>query len=123
MEGYDGLERKILRGGYRITDKALYGGLMYGGFVLPVNFFKVLFTTIFPPLGEILNVIGDYILDEFPYITWDALIAIFNNFQRIVYSFILTSMLYIPGLIYTLSNIRNYKRLEKNEIIKIKKYE
>ena len=122
MDGYDGLERKILNGGYRITDKALYGGLMYGAFVLPVNFFKIIFTTIFPPLGELLNIIGDYIVDDFPWITWDALSAIYNNFQRIVYSFILTSLLYIPGLIYTLSNINKFKVSDKNEIIKIKKY-
>jgi len=122
MDGYDGLERKILSGGYRITDKALYGGLMYGAFVLPVNFFKIIFTTIFPPLGELLNIIGDYIVDDFPWITWEALMAIFNNFQRIVYSFILTSLLYIPGLIYTLSNINKFNIKDQNKIIKIKKY-
>jgi uncharacterized membrane protein YqaE (UPF0057 family) len=122
MDGYDGLEQKILDGKYRITDKALYGGLMFGGFVLPVNFFKILFTTIFPPLGEILNIIGDFMVDEFPYIKWEGLLALLYNFQRVVYSFILTSMLYIPGLIYTLSNIKNYKNIETNEIIRIKKY-
>ena len=122
MDGYDGLERKILSGGYRITDKALYGGLMYGAFVLPVNFFKIIFTTIFPPLGELLNIIGDNIVDDFPWITWEAIMAIFNNFQRIVYSFILTSLLYIPGLIYTLSNINKFKISHKNQVIKIKKY-
>ena len=122
MDGYDCLERKILAGGYRITDKALYGGLMHGAFVLPVNFFKIIFTTIFPPLGELWNIISDHIVDGFPWIGWDAIIAIFNNFQRIVYSFVLTSMLYIPGLIYTLSNINNYKITDTNQIIKIKKY-
>jgi len=122
MDGYDGLEQKILDGKYRITDKALYGGLMFGGFVLPVNFFKILFTTIFPPLGEILNIIGDFMVDEFPYIKWEGLFALLNNFQRVVYSFILTSMLYLPGLIYTLSNVKNYKNIETNQIIKIKKY-
>jgi len=122
MDGYDGLERKILSGGYRITDKALYGGLMYGAFVLPVNFFKIIFTTIFPPLGELLNIIGDNIVDDFPWITWEAIMAIFNNFQRIVYSFILTSLLYIPGLIYTLSNINKFKVSDQNHVIKIKKY-
>ena len=122
MDGYDGLERKILDGKYRITDKALYGGLMFGGFVLPVNFFKIIFTTIFPPIGEILNIIGDHLVDDFPYVKWEGLLALMNNFQRVVYSFILTSMLYIPGLIYTLSNIKNYKQIETNQIIKIKKY-
>ena len=122
MDGYDCLERKILTGGYRITDKALYGGLMHGAFVLPVNFFKIIFTTLFPPLGEIWNIIADHIVEDFPWIGWDALVAIFNNFQRVVYSFILTSMLYIPGLIYTLSNINNYKATDTNQIIKIKKY-
>ena len=66
MDGYDELERKILNGKYRLTDKALYGGLMYGGFVLPINFFKIILTTIFPPIGELLNIeeIGEKALKE-----------------------------------------------------------
>ena len=126
MSGYDSLERKILRGDYRITDKALYGGLMYGGLILPTNFFKVIFTTIFPPIGELLNIISDYLVDEFPYVTWEALIQLIKNFQRVVYCFILTSMFYIPGLIYALSNIKcgggDKIDSSKNQVYKIKKY-
>lgn len=124
-EGYDGLEQQIINGKYTLIQKVLYGGLMYGGFALPVNFTKVIFTTIFPPLGELLNIISDYIVSEFPYITWDAMIALFQNFHRIVYCFILTSMFYVPGLIYTLSNITcKMTNLEKkdNTVIKIAKY-
>ncbi len=124
-EGYDGLEQQIINGKYTLVQKVLYGGLMYGGFALPVNFIKIIFTTIFPPLGELLNIISNYIVSEFPYITWDAMIALFQNFHRIVYCFILTSMFYVPGLIYTLSNITcKMTNLEKEDktVIKIAKY-
>lgn len=123
--GYDGLEQQIINGKYTIAQKVLYGGIMYGGFALPVNFIKVICTTIFPPLGELLNIISDFIVSDFPYFTWDAMVAIFQNLHRIIYCFILTSMFYIPGLIYTLSNI-TCKMPNKNNanegVIKIAKY-
>jgi len=101
----DNLENKINASDWKLFDKVMYGGLGYGAFCLPTNFFKIIFTVIFPPLGEVINTVGDYILDEFPYITWETIKQIFNNLNRIIYSFVLTSMFYIPGLIYTLSNI------------------
>jgi uncharacterized membrane protein YqaE (UPF0057 family) len=122
-DGYDDLEHRILAGKYGMADKALYGGLMFGAFVIPINFFKVVFTTIFPPLGELINIISDFIMDDFPYITWDGFIALIHNLQRIVYSFILTSMFYIPGLLYTLSNISTKHPTDQAEsVIRIKKY-
>ena len=49
--------------------------------------------------------ISKFLFDEFPYITWNTLKQLFKTLDRIVYSFILTSMFYVPGLIYTLGNI------------------
>ena len=92
---------------YTIFQRIMYGGIGYGVIVIPTNFFKVIFTLIFPPIGEILNIIGDAILDEFPYITWDTLKLLFElkNLNRIIYSLILTSMFYVPGLVYTLAKL------------------
>ena len=103
----DYAENKIYNDNYALFDRILYGGIGYGTIVIPLNFFKIIFTLIFPPIGEILSIIGDKLLNNFPYITWDTLKTLFdvNNLNRIIYSLILTSMFYIPGLIYTLSKI------------------
>ena len=103
----DYAENKIYNDNYALFDRILYGGIGYGTIVIPLNFFKIIFTLIFPPIGEILSIIGDELLNNFPYITWDTLKTLFdvNNLNRIIYSLILTSMFYIPGLIYTLSKI------------------
>ena len=68
---------------------------------------KIILTLIFPPLGTILEIIGNALLDKFPYITWDTLKKLldFNNINKIIYTFILTSMFYVPGLVYTLSQL------------------
>lgn len=105
MPETDTLENKINADDWTLFDKIMYGGLGYGAFCLPTNFFKIIFTVIFPPLGEVINIVADYILDEFPYVTWKTVKILFENLNRIIYSFVLTSMFYIPGLIYTLSNI------------------
>ena len=106
-DGVDHLENKIddPDQNWTLFDKFMYGGLGYGAFCLPTNIFKIIFTVIFPPLGEILNIISKALIDEFPYITWNTLKELFKNLDRIIYSFMLTSMFYIPGLIYTLGNI------------------
>ena len=103
----DYAENKIYNDNYALFDRILYGGIGYGTIIIPLNFFKIIFTLIFPPIGEILSIIGDELLNNFPYITWDTLKTLFdiNNLNRIIYSLILTSMFYIPGLIYTLSKI------------------
>ena len=84
-----------------IRDSILYGGVSSGALVLPTHVFKILFTLIFPPLGEIMNCVSAYLVDNFPYITWDAIKQIFDyeNLTRIIYAYVLTSMFYIPGLI------------------------
>lgn len=109
----DYAENKILTDTYGIFERILYGGMGHGTITIPVNYITIIFTLIFPPIGEIINIISDKLIDNFPYITWDTLKTLFfnpdtkvNNLNRIIYSFILSSMFYIPGLIYTLSNIR-----------------
>jgi uncharacterized membrane protein YqaE (UPF0057 family) len=118
--GYDSLENRILDGHYRITDKALYGGMMYGAFVLPSNFFRIIVTTLFPPIGEIFNIMDKHIVGGFPWITWKGLVELLQNVERVIYCFALTSMFYIPGLIYALGGIRNGR--QKNTVIKIQKW-
>jgi|APSaa5957512535_1039671.scaffolds.fasta_scaffold204049_2 uncharacterized membrane protein YqaE (UPF0057 family) len=124
--GIDEREARIDANNWTLFDRLMYGGLGYGAFCLPTNFFKIIFTVIFPPLGEILNVVSDFISDEFPYITWKTLKAVMNNMERIIYSFILTSMFYVPGLIYSLGNITCDEHStgdDENEVVTVNKYE
>lgn len=103
----DYAERKIYNGNYTLFDRVMYGGLGHGTIIIPTNFFRIIFSIIFPPIGEILNIIGDKLLNTFPYITWDTLKILFDvsNLNRIIYSLLLTSLFYIPGLVYVLSNM------------------
>lgn len=103
----DAVENDILNDDYTLFQRVLYGGVGHGAMIIPTHFFKVIITLIFPPLGEILNAVSVYLVDGFPWITWNALKNLFD-FQilnRIIYSFVLTSLFYLPGLIYVLSNI------------------
>ena len=98
---------------WTLYDKVTYGGLGYGAFVLPSNFFLIIITCIFPPLGQIIHILGDTILSIPPFLTWDSLKVIFtpstdnttSNFNKILYSFFLTCLFYVPGLVYVLGNI------------------
>ena len=103
----DYAEIKIASGKYNLFDRIMYGGLGHGVIIIPTNFFRIIFTLIFPPIGEILNAIGDFIIDEFPYITWETIKKLFEikTLNRIVYSLVLTTLFYIPGLVYTLANL------------------
>ena len=103
----DYAERKIYSGNYTLFDRVMYGGLGHGAIIIPTNFFRIIFTVIFPPIGEILNAIGDYLMDKFPYITWDTIKELFKikTLNRIVYSLVLTTLFYVPGLVYTLANM------------------
>lgn len=121
--GIDEREARIDANEWTLFDRLLYGGLGYGAFCLPTNFFKILFTVIYPPLGEILNIVSDFIVDEFPYISWNTLKEIAKNLDRIVYSFILTSMFYIPGLIFTLGHITCQHDDGENEVVTVNRYE
>lgn len=106
----DVVENDIQSNNYTLFQKILYGGISHGVVVIPTHFFKILITILFPPIGEIFSIITsvpEFIADTFPWITWDAIINLvkFENINRIIYTFILTSMFYIPGLIYVLANL------------------
>jgi uncharacterized membrane protein YqaE (UPF0057 family) len=97
---------------WTLFDKIMYGGLGYSSFCLPTNFFKVVIAILFPPLGEIINILEDDITYTFPFITWDSIkkLLTFQSINTIVYSFLLTTLFYIPGLVYTLTNIVEKER-------------
>jgi uncharacterized membrane protein YqaE (UPF0057 family) len=97
---------------WTLFDKVMYGGLGYGSFCLPNDFFKVIVAILFPPLGELINIVEDTVSYSFPYFTWDTLIMLcsYNAITHLVYSLMLTTLFYIPGLVYTLTNIVNKER-------------
>ena len=101
----DSVEEDIQKGEYNLLSKILYGGICSGAIVIPSNFVKIIITLIFPPLGTLLEIIWAGIINEFPYITWDTIKKIFDptNFNNIVYTFVLTSLFYVPGLVYSLA--------------------
>ena len=74
----DSAEIDIQTGDYNLVSRILYGGICSGAIVIPTNFIKVILTLIFPPLGTILQVIGNGLLTKFPYITWDTLLKLFD---------------------------------------------
>jgi hypothetical protein len=92
---------------WTLFDKVMYGGLGYGAFCLPTNFFKIILTIIFPPLGQLINNVGSSVSSKFPYFNWNVLVNIlsYDNMHSLIYSFLLTTLFYIPGLVYTLTNI------------------
>ena len=94
-------------------DKVLYGGLGYGVFALPSNLFTLMIAICFPPLGQVINIIGDKISSYPPFITIDALQSLFQpeSISKIIYSFMLTTFFYIPGLIYVLGNIADSENI------------
>jgi len=109
-----GLPNKLTAEDWTLYDKITYGGLGYGSFSLPRNFFVIILTCIFPPLGQIINILGDTILSYPPFVSWDCFKIIFkinedkkksSNFTKIINSFLLTCLFYIPGLVYVLGNI------------------
>lgn len=100
----DRLEIKIDNMEWTLYDRFMYGGLGYGYFCFPTNLIKIICTVLFPPLGTILKHMK--ISDTFPYITYETLSHLLNNLNDIIYTFILTAMFYIPGLIYGLSGLK-----------------
>ena len=101
------MSQKIDATQWTLFDKIMYGGLGYGVFSLPSNFFVIIITCLFPPLGQIILNLGDTVLTEPPYLSWNALKTLLEpvNIRQIIYSFLLTSLFYIPGLVYVLGNI------------------
>ena len=102
----DDLENRIDSGDYTLYDKFIYGGLGYGTFCLPTNLFRIIATILFPPLGIFMG----YITNNFPFIDFEKLIY---GLDKIIYSFVLTMMFYIPGLIYSLSEIKCGEQQDK----------
>ena len=102
----DFVENKIYSDRYDLFDKCLYGGIGHGVIIFPTHIFKIIFTVIFPPIGALLNIVEHVLLNSFPYITWDVIKTLLDpkNLNKIIYSYILTSLFYIPGLVYTLSH-------------------
>lgn len=101
----DKIKEKIANNQYGLFDKIMYGGVGYGYFCMPTNIFKIIATVIFPPLGILIENIGK--LDSsFPYIRMQNMKNIINSIGEFIYSFVLTMMFYIPGLIYTLNKIK-----------------
>jgi uncharacterized membrane protein YqaE (UPF0057 family) len=98
------LEGKIDNMEWTLFDRFLYGGLGHGYFCFPTNLVRVLFTVLFPPLAVILKHLK--ISQTFPYITMDTIRNLISNIDDIIYSFVLTAMFYIPGLIYGLSSLK-----------------
>ena len=105
---------KLNANDWTLYDKLAYGGLGYGAFTLPSNLFLIVITCIFPPLGQIINVLGKTITTTPPFLTWDSLKIVLqpssdinktSNFTKIIYSFVLTCLFYVPGLCYVLGNI------------------
>tara|TARA_B100001093_G_scaffold516345_1_gene594908 strand:- start:1056 stop:1409 length:354 start_codon:yes stop_codon:yes gene_type:complete len=91
---------RILSNEWTLYDQILYGGLGYGHFCVPKNLIRIIFTIIFPPLGVSLK----YIQNDFPYIDFGRLLS---NFDKIITCFVLTSLFYVPGLIYGLNQLQD----------------
>ena len=97
----DYLEERIDNDEWTFFDKVMYGGLGYGNICLPSHLFRVLSTIIFPPLGIVIKYIK--LTDEFPWFDVGDLIM---NIGDLIKSLILTSFFYIPGLIYSLNQLK-----------------
>lgn len=100
----DQLEKKIDDMDWTLYDRLMYGGLGHGYFCMPTNLVRVVATVLFPPIAIILKYL--HLSTEFPYITIDTLVYLFKNIDDIIYSFVLTALFYIPGLIYGLTNLK-----------------
>ena len=98
------LEQKIDEMDWTLFDRLIYGGLGHGYFCLPTNLIRIIATVLFPPIATILKHLKLSL--EFPYITMESLVYLLKNVDDILYSFVLTALFYIPGLIYGLSNIK-----------------
>jgi uncharacterized membrane protein YqaE (UPF0057 family) len=107
------LEKKIDNMEWTLFDRFLYGGLGHGYFCFPTNLVRIIFTVIFPPIGIILKHL--HVSTTFPYITGDTVKNLVANIDDIIYSFVLTAMFYIPGLIYGLSGLRCVETSDENK--------
>jgi uncharacterized membrane protein YqaE (UPF0057 family) len=114
MPDHKQIKENILKDEYGLMDKILYGGLGYGYFCIPSDFFKVIFMTLFPPLGILIHYFGK--MDtSFPFISWSNIKNILSHMDEFIYSFILTMLFYVPGLVYTIRILFNKDPLTKNK--------
>lgn len=97
----DSNEIKIDNNDWTFFDKMLYGGIGYGNICFPTHIFRVLLTILFPPLGIVIKHIK--MLDDFPWIDVGDLIM---NIGELIQSLLLTSFFYVPGLIYSLNQLK-----------------
>ena len=104
---------------WTLYDKITFGGLGYGAFSLPSNFFIIILTCIFPPLGQIINIIGNNIISYPPFFTIEALrnMVLPDNITKIINSILLTSLFYIPGLVYVLGNITDSENISMTKAV------
>ena len=109
-------EQSILSMDWTLFDRLLYGGLGHGYFCLPTNLIRIIATVLFPPIATILKYLK--LSTEFPFITMESLVYLVKNIDDILYSFVLTALFYIPGLIYGLSNIKCEETGENLEELK-----
>lgn len=107
----DALEKRIDNMNWTLFDRFLYGGLGYGYFSLPTNLLRIILTVIFPPLAIIIKALK--LSYTFPFITMETITSLIDNFGEILYSFVLTALFYIPGLIYGLSKLKCDELSEK----------
>ena len=110
------LEQKIDEMDWTLFDRLMYGGLGHGYFCLPTNLIRIIATVLFPPIATILKYLK--LSTEFPFITMESLVFLLQNIDDILYSFVLTALFYIPGLIYGLSNIKCEETGENLEELK-----
>lgn len=109
---HENIKSKIRNNEYTLFDKAMYGGIGYGNFCMPTNFFKIIATVLFPPIGILIENVGK--LDgKFPYFTYQNLKNLLFKIKEFIYSFVLTMMFYVPGLIYTLNKFKSNQTEEK----------
>ena len=100
---------------WTLYDKILYGGFGYSSFCMPDNILTIALTILFPPLGLISALVSKHIDGVAPWLNIDTLTVIYNNLDKIVYSFVLTSLFYIPGLIYVMQFINDPTNFEAEE--------
>ena len=97
---------KIDNGEYTLYDKFLYGGLGYGHLCLNKNGLRVILSIIFPPIAIILKHLQ--LKENYPYITKEGLINLYNNLGDVMYSVLLTFLFWVPGVVYSFQQFKPF---------------
>jgi len=97
----DSAEQRIDDDDWSFFDKILYGGIGYGNICLPTHLFRVIITICFPPLGIVIKHIK--LVDDFPWVDIGGLLI---NMAELMKSLLLTAFFYVPGLIYSLNQLK-----------------